>query len=133
MPKILIDTSIIIDYLRQKDKSNTLLFYFGHNRYQLYASIITHAESYAGKSIWERKEAMDVLEKLLSNIKFLPLEQKISKKAGQISAKNNNLEIVDAIITSTAIFHKLELATLNTKDFEKIKQIKIFSIPQESK
>lgn len=127
MSKILIDTSIIIDYLRQKDKSKTLLYFFGSHHYQIYISIITHSESYAGKSIWERKAAMEVLEKLLSNIEILPLEEKISKKAGQISANNNNLEIVDAIIAATAISHKLDLATLNVKDFEKIKNIKLFS------
>lgn len=126
MPKILIDTSIIIDYLRQKDKSKTLLYYFGHHRYQLYASIITHAESYAGKSVWERKEAMELLEKLFSNIKILPLEERFSKKAGLISATNHNLEIVDAIIASTAISFDLELATFNIKDFEKIEGIKLF-------
>jgi len=70
---------------------------------------------------------MEVLEKLLSNIEILPLEEKISKKAGQISASNNNLEIVDAIIAATAISHNLDLATLNIKDFHKIKGIKLLS------
>jgi len=69
---------------------------------------------------------MEVLEKLLSNFEILPLEEKISKKAGQISAGNNNLEIVDAIIAATAISHKLDLVTLNVKDFEKINGIELF-------
>ncbi|OGE32986.1 hypothetical protein A3C59_02725 [Candidatus Daviesbacteria bacterium RIFCSPHIGHO2_02_FULL_36_13] len=128
MPKILIDTSIIIDFLRQKDKSKTLLYFFGQHQYQIYISIITHAESYAGRSVWERKEAMEILEKLLSNFKILPLEEAISKKAGQINAIYHNMEIVDAIIAQTAISHKLELATLNIKDFEKIKGIKLFKL-----
>ena|SRR3989344_7970044 len=126
MPKILIDTSIIIDYLRQKDKSKTLLYYFASHQYQIYISIITHAESYAGKSIWEKKEAMEILEKLILNMKILPLEEKISKKAGQISAENNSLDIADAIIAATAMNHKLTLATLNIKDFEDIEGIKLF-------
>lgn len=125
MPKILIDTSIIIDFLRQKDKKNTLLYCFGRQKYQLYASIITHAESYAGKSIWENKQALEILEKLFSNIKILPLEEKISKKAGRISAKNG-LEIVDAIIAATALSSELDLATLNIKDFKKIKGLKLY-------
>ena len=126
MQKILIDTSIIIDHLRQKDKSKTLLYYFRHHQYQLYASIVTHTESYAGKSIWEKTEAMEALEKLFSYIKILPLEKEISKKAGQISATNHNVEIIDAIIAATALSHKLELATLNIKDFEKINGLKLF-------
>ena len=126
MSKILIDTSIIIDYLRQKDKSKTLLYFLGNHHYQICISIITRSECYAGKSIWERRAAMEVLEKLLSNFEILPLEEKISKKAGQISAGNNNLEIVDAIIAATAISHKLDLVTLNVKDFEKINGIELF-------
>lgn len=125
MSKILIDTSIIIDFLRQKDKSKTLLYYFSHHQYKFYASMITLAESYAGKSIWERKEAMETLEKLFANIIILPLEENISKKAGQLSANNNNLEIVDAIIASTAITHHLKLATLNIKDFAKIQEVNL--------
>ena len=68
MSKILIDTSIVIDFLRQKDKSKTMLFYFADNKYALYSSIITHTESYAGKSVWERQDAMEALETLFSNI-----------------------------------------------------------------
>ncbi|MBI2011347.1 type II toxin-antitoxin system VapC family toxin [Candidatus Daviesbacteria bacterium] len=124
--QILLDTSIIIDYLRQKDKSKTLLYLFAHRQYKLYVSIVTYAESYAGRSIWERKEAMKILENLFSYIKILPLEEKISKKAGNIS-HINNLEIVDAIIAATALSHKLKLATLNVKDFKKIKGLKLFT------
>lgn len=124
MLKILIDTSIIIDFLRQKDKSKTLLYYFSQHQHQLYASIITHAECWAGKSIWEKKEAAETLEKLFTNIKILPLGEIISKKAGQVSAEVN-LEIVDAVIASTAIFHNLKLATLNVKDFKNIKDLKL--------
>lgn len=125
MPKILIDTSVIIDFLRQKDKSNTILFYFARNKYQLCASIITHTESYAGKSVWERKEASEALETLFSNIDILALSEKTSKKAGEISARYD-IDIVDAVIAATAISHNLKLSTLNEKDFGKIKDLELF-------
>lgn len=124
MSQVLIDTSIIIDYLRQKDKSKTVLFHLADSKYELYASILTHAESYAGKSIWEREAAKKMLEKVFSNIKVLSLEEDVSKKAGEISARYG-LEIVDAIIAATAIASKLELATFNRKDFEKVKGISL--------
>lgn len=124
MQKILIDTSIIIDFLRQKDKSKTYFFYFARNNYQLNASILTHAESYAGKSIWESEAARKALEVVLSNIKIILLDEEISKQAGQISAKYD-LDIVDSIIGATALLNGLNLATLNTKDFEKIEELKL--------
>ncbi len=126
MQKISIDTSIIIDYLRRKDKDKTLLFFFAHKNYQLYASVITHAETYAGKSIWEKEDAKKTLEALFSNIKILPLDETLSKNAGEIKARYNS-NLFDAIIAATALSSKLELATLNIKDFKKINGLKLFT------
>ena len=127
MLKVLIDTSIIIDYLRQKDKSQTILFHLASHKYQLYASIITNTESYAGKSVWERRDAQITLETLFSNIRILTLGDNLSKKAGEISVLNNT-NIIDAIIAATAIDHNLKLATLNVIDFEKIQGINLLKI-----
>lgn len=125
MNGILVDSSIIIDYLRQKDKNQTLLFKLGQKNFKLYTSIITHSECYAGRSIWEKKEAMEALKIIFSGIKILPLQENISQKAGRISAENN-IDLLDAIIAATSIIHDLNLATLNIKDFKKIKDIKLF-------
>lgn len=124
MNTILIDSSIIIDFLRLKDKTKTILVRLERGKFKLCASIITHTECFAGKSIWEKKEAMETLKILLSSIKILPLEENISRKAGQISAKYNT-DLLDAIIAATALTHKLDLATLNIKDFEKIKGLNL--------
>ena len=45
MGKILIDTSIIIDHLRLKNKKQTILYKLFQNKYSLFASILTHTES----------------------------------------------------------------------------------------
>lgn len=123
MNKVLLDTSIIIDFLRRKDKENTLLYSAVEHGYQLLASIITHTELYAGKSVWENKKAKVELEALFSGIQILPLESEISQKAGELKIKYN-MNLLDAIIAATAFVHRLEVFTLNTKDFDKIKEIK---------
>lgn len=125
MTKILLDTSIIVDYLRQKDKSLTILFNLISPKYELYASIITHTESYGGKSVWEHQKAQEALEKIFANITILPLDENLSKKAGEIRAKHNTA-ITDAVIAATVINHKLTLVTLNIKDFKDIEGIKLF-------
>lgn len=125
MKKILLDTSVLIDFLRRKDKVDTLLNKISNNEF--YISIVTHTELYSGKSVWEEKEARRELEKLLSIIKVLPLITEISQIAGKIKAYNNDRTLLDCIIAATAIYHKLDLATLNTKDFEKIKGIKLWA------
>lgn len=121
---VLIDTSIIIDYLRQKDKRKTILFDLINKKHVLHMSIISHAESYAGKSIWEKREAKETLEALFLDINIISLSERISESAGEISAKYN-VDIVDSIIAATAISKNYPLATLNIKDFEKINGIKI--------
>lgn len=125
MKGILVDTSIIIDFLRQRDNQQTILLKLEQNYPQLFASIITHTESYGGKSIWEDKEAMEVLKFIFSSIKILSLDEKVSKKAGEIRARYN-IDLADAIVAATAVNNKLALATLNVKDFEKIKGIKLW-------
>lgn len=127
MTKILLDTSIIIDYLRVKNKSQTVLYRLTQNKHELYVSIITHTEAYSGKSVWEQKEARNILKNTFEGIKILPLEENISENAGEIKAKYG-LEIADAIIAATALKHKLELATLNIKDFEKNVGLKLKKI-----
>jgi len=124
MKKVLLDTSIIIDFLRRKDKKNSLLFKFAEE--DLYSSIITHTELYAGKSVWVSKIAQSELEDLFSGIKIVPLDENISKKAGHIKAHYKNSSLIDCIIASTAIYHTLELITLNVRDFSSIKELKLF-------
>lgn len=125
MKGILVDTSIIIDYLRQKDKSKTIQIRLEQSQIPLYASIITHTECFSGKSIWEKKEALQTLKLLFAGIKILLLEEKTSEKAGEIRAKYGK-NISDAIIASTALFSNLTLATLNIKDFKKIKGLNLY-------
>jgi len=124
--KVLLDTSVIIDFIRRKDKENTLLFSLSKKGYKLHISILTHTELYSGKSVWRSIEAEQDLEKLFYGMHILPLETEISKKAGEIRAKNNTT-IIDAIISATAINHGLSLATLNLKDFEDIKGLNLLN------
>ncbi len=126
MKKVLLDTSVIIDFVRRRDKENTLLFNLSKKGYKLHMSILTHTELYSGKSVWRNIEAEQDLEKLFYGMHILPLETKISKKAGEIRAKNNTT-IIDAIIAATAINHGLSLATLNLKDFEDIKGLSLLN------
>ena len=126
MKKVILDTSVVIDFVRRKDKENTLLFNLPKNGYKLHISILTHTELYSGKRVWNSIEAEQDLEKLFYGMHILPLETEISKKAGKIREQNNTT-IIDAIIAATAINHRLSLATLNLKDFEDIEGLLLFN------
>ena len=123
--RILLDTSIIIEYLRSKQKEDSQLYQLSSNGAKLCISLITHAELYSGKSAWEYKKAKKVLEATLSNIIILPVNKEISKLAGKTRAKYGT-ELIDAIIAATALKHDLPLSTLNHKHFSTIKGLKLF-------
>ncbi len=126
MKKLLLDSSVVIDFLRQPSKKETLLATLVKDGYQLCISIITHAELYAGKSVWENASARQELQVLFSGMKILPLETEISQKAGGIKAKYG-INLLDAIIAATSVVHDLQLATRNVRDFNKIKGIRLFA------
>lgn len=125
MKKLLLDTSVIIDFLRRKDKTGALLYQLATE--DLYISIITHTELYSGKSVWENKKAQEEVEELFSGMTILPLIIEVSQIAGKIKAYGPNISMLDCIIAATARYHDLDLVTLNIKDFIKISGIKLFA------
>lgn len=125
MNSVLLDTSVIVDFLRRKDKEQSLLYRLAGKKLKLSLSIITHTELYAGKSVWEKRKAGSELETILSGLTLIPLDVSISQLAGQIRARYT-INLVDAIIAATAITNKISLATLNTKHFTSIKGLKLY-------
>lgn len=122
--RILLDTSIIIDYLRQKQKGVTKMGGLLDLNMELVVSIITHTEVYSGKSVWEWKDARKTIEIIFGGLTILPLTTEISEKAGGLTALSN-IPLIDAIIASTAIVYDVPFATLNVKHFNKIKGLKL--------
>lgn len=126
--KLLIDTSVIIDFQRVKQKQETWLYRLANLDKDLYISIITHTELYAGSSIWEDKIKKKELGIVLSNLTILPLTPEISQLTGKIR-HDSGIKITDAIIAATAIANKLPLATFDKKDFPRIKNLKLLKSP----
>lgn len=124
--RVLLDSSLIIDFLRRQDKSSSWLYALSTTGYQLYASIITHTELHAGKSVWEKSEAREELMEIFSGIKLLRLTKDISEQAGQLRALYDT-DLIDAIIAATAITQQLQLATLNQKHYTRIANLKLLS------
>ena len=126
MSKILVDTSVIIDFLRRKDKEQTLFYSLSEE--DLYISIVTHTELYAGKSVWENKKKKEALEDVLSGVTILPLNEVVSQKAGCFKTKYLTTSLLDCIIAATAEKDDFTLVTINIKDFENIEEIKLYPL-----
>lgn len=128
MNRVLIDTSILIDFLRQKQKQETIfeaLVMSGRNQPMI--AMITVAELYGGQSVWKKGRARQELEAMLAGLPVLSLTSGIAKRAGKIRA-THNVPLLDALIAATAIEHDMPIVTLNTSDFKKIKGLKLFSL-----
>jgi predicted nucleic acid-binding protein len=124
--KILLDTSVIIDFQRRKDKEETLVYKLFKE--DLYISIVTHTEIYSGRSVWEKDSIRFEIEELFSGFKVLPLTEDISELAGRIKASNHDVSLLDCIIAGTSICHELKLLTLNIKDFKDIDGLELLKI-----
>jgi len=117
---ICLDTSILIDYYRKKDKSKSLFFQLT-NKYSLFAvSAVTEYELYLGNS----QEQNIFWNDFFSQITVLPFDTYVVKQAvaiyKQLKQQNMLIDIPDIIIAGTAMQNNVPLATLNRKHFERI-------------
>lgn len=126
--KVLIDTSVIIDHLRKRDKPKSMLFTIA-DRFDLFVSSITVFELYAGATDERKKKD---IENIISTAEVIPFSTDIAKEAGElyISLKKENriLEIRDIFIAATAATFNIPIVTLNRDHFERIKKIELLSL-----
>ncbi len=75
------------------------------------------------------KMELEIIRKDINKLTILSIQSEISRNAVQLVEKyslSHKLSLPDALIASTAIYHNLELYTLNIKDFKFLKNIKLF-------
>jgi predicted nucleic acid-binding protein len=122
---ILVDTSVLIDYFRKSDKSNSKLVALLRDGYKFQISSVTEYEIFAGSTLGQQKYWEDFLEK----IKVLSFDQDAVKTAVEINSKlklkSKQIAIADLFIAATAISNNLPFATLNRKHFDRIDDLLI--------
>lgn len=127
---ILVDTNILIDYFRQKDKQLTIFHKTFKSNGNLSAAICltTVSELWSGDSMGDKNNRA-LTEQFLSSISIIKNNMKTAKITGElIREKKDGISFPDAEIAACALYHKLPLLTLNQKDFRKIKGIKLLPI-----
>ncbi len=121
---VLIDTSIIIDHLRKKNK-NRSHFYRLVDNHNIFISTITLFELYSGAT--DKGRLMDI-KNIIAYVHVLPFTSRIAKKAGELyiflKKENKLIEIRDLFIGATALAHNLPVMSLNEKHFNRIKELK---------
>jgi tRNA(fMet)-specific endonuclease VapC len=123
--RILIDTSILIDFYRKKNVENTL-FYKLAGKYDFFISIITEFEFLIGFT----DEKLTFAKEIINNMKILDINKEISEEARKIYLNlkriNKLIPFSDLFIAASAIYSKIPLATLNKKHFENVDGLVLF-------
>ncbi|QXU42616.1 type II toxin-antitoxin system VapC family toxin [Pedobacter sp. D749] len=123
---IMVDTSILIDYFRKKDKSKTRLFDLSQKSENLCISSITEFEIYTGA----KGEQADFWKAMLSGFIVFPFDSDAALMAVEVQNKlkrhRKSIDKADLFIAATAIAHDLYFDTLNYKHFENIEDLKLF-------
>ena len=126
--RILIDTSVIIDFLRKKNKQNSFLWKLKENNCRCFISIITVFELHVGAKTEQHKQDLLNLLKYFEIISFTYeialLSANIYKK---LKSENKLINFNDIFIGATAISINLPLTTLNEKHFNRL-GVKIYKL-----
>ena len=133
MRKVLVDTSIIIEFQRRSDeeRGKTVLVKLIKSDFELAYSILTYFEIYSGRSVWEKEKARQTVDTVFEGGQILALDASIALKAGGLRARLG-LSAMDALIAATALHHQLPLVTFNRKDFAQVPSLELFEGPQQS-
>jgi len=112
---ICLDSSVLIEYFRKKNKSDTLFPKLSLRYSGFIIPVVVHYEIYAGcipqqKSFWEN---------LFSDFIIIPFTGSITHRAVSLSKElkgmNSLIDFKDLIIAASAVNHNFPLATLNKK------------------
>jgi predicted nucleic acid-binding protein len=118
---ILVDTDVLIDFLRGNDKAITFINkFFSH----IILSPIAIAELYAGV---KGSNELAVLDNFVSLFRIVPIDSDIAKAGGLYKrnfGKSHGVGLADAILAATADNENAELKTLNVKHYPMIKGLK---------
>jgi predicted nucleic acid-binding protein len=122
---ILLDSSVLIELFRTKDKEKTLFYKISSSDNDFAISIITHYEIFTGStenqdSFW--KEFLDKIQILDFDLQSSEHALKIYK---HLKKTNKMIDLADILIAATSISNHIPLATLNLNHFERIQNLEI--------
>lgn len=126
MKAYLVDTSVIIDYLRGKEQAVELL---NTIQGELTSSYFCFAELYEGIYRSKNKDkAEKVIQTFFHSLSGVyVLDDQIAKKFGQLRAQlkqqGNVIEDIDLFIAATSLVYNLTLITFNKRHFSHIEEL----------
>lgn len=127
-PKIIVDTDVIIDYLKKRQPGAQLLKN-AYRKYRLHVTSITVYELMYGV---QKSGKTGLISRLLRHVTVIPFDEAAAKKAASLhhalTSKGQDIGIKDAFIAAMCDVHKLPLLTRNVRHFSRIPGLKLLPI-----
>lgn len=127
-PKIVVDTDVIIDYLKKRQPGAELLKK-AYRKYLLHVTSITVYELMYGV---QKSGKTGLINRLLRYVTVIPFDDAAARKAAafhySLTSKGMDIGIKDAFIAAMCEVHKLPLLTRNVRHFSRIPGLKLLSL-----
>jgi predicted nucleic acid-binding protein len=122
---VLLDTSILIDFYRKKDKTKSILFSLSKIYSGFTVSSVTQFEIYRGA----KSDQLLFWDKFFTDITVIPFNSQVSLAAAdldkELKFKRKQIAFPDLFIAATAVVNNLPCATLNKKHFDRIDSLEL--------
>jgi predicted nucleic acid-binding protein len=132
MANYLLDTTVIIDYLRGESEKVKFIKKLASDGCLLGCCLVNIIEVCAGM----REREREATEEILDSLEYYEVTKEIAKKAGQYKRvyreKGVTLSLPDVVIAAIAISHNLTLVTDNLKHYP-MPEIRIRQIETRSR
>lgn len=118
---ILVDTDVLVDFLRGRDKAVALVKACSD---RIILSSIVVAELYAGV---KGEAELAALDRFVALFRIVPVTAEIAKAGGlhkRDYGRSHGVGLADAIIAATAMSENAELKTLNIRHYPMMKGLK---------
>ncbi len=130
MEKYALDTDILIDFLRKKNRAISVIKKLKEECF-LATTIINVFELFWGAYKLKRKEKIDAVRKLIERLEILYLNEKIAESAGKeiayLESVGLPINIRDLLIGTTAKEHGYIIVTGDEEHFQKIRGLEIMN------
>ena len=120
--KLLIDTDVLIDYLKEREEA---VHFLESQQISMFISVISVGELYAG--VKDGKER-HILDDFIEYFQVAPLNLEIAVKGGLFRrnfGKSHGVGLADAMIAATAESENATVVTLNQKHFPMMSNVLI--------
>jgi predicted nucleic acid-binding protein len=130
--KIIIDTDILIDFLRNKKDAVDFIISLEQKKIVMATTVINSFElHYGAKKSKNPQKSLQTTNKLLERLIILPLTSRSAQKSGHIyatlEAKGQPIRLRDTFIGAIALTKECSVATRNLAHFSKIENLKIMT------